>query len=133
MRLAKFVTTISLIAAFCGFTACGADGSHAKGGAGGNGGATSAGREYSIQSTASGKSVATWEDTRVFPGGLTFYPTGDLAPTGGTFPLPTTQTSFDCTWFQYPATVSASARLIADGKEGWIAHITSGGYVLVKK
>ena len=89
--------------------------------------------EYSIQSTASGKSVAPWEDTRVFPGGLTFYPTGDLAPTGGTFPLPTTQTSFGCTWFQYPATVSASARLIADGKEGWIAHITSGGYVLVKK
>ena len=89
--------------------------------------------EYSIQSTVSGKSVAPWEDTRVFPGGLTFYPTGDLAPTGGTFPLPTTQTSFGCTWFQYPATVSASARLIADGKEGWIAHITSGGYVLVKK
>ena len=89
--------------------------------------------EYSIQSTASGKSVAPWEDTRVFPGGLTFYPTGDLAPTGGTFALPTTQTSFGCTWFQYPATVSASARLIADGKEGWIAHITSGGYVLVKK
>jgi hypothetical protein len=89
--------------------------------------------EYTIQSTASGKSVAPWEDTRVFPGGLTFYPTGDLAPTGGTFPLPTTQTSFGCTWFQYPATVSASARLIADGKEGWIAHITSGGYVLVKK
>jgi hypothetical protein len=89
--------------------------------------------EYTIQSTASGKSVAPWEDTRVFPGGLTFYPTGDLAPTGGTFPLPATQTSFGCTWFQYPATVSASARLIADGKEGWIAHITSGGYVLVKK
>ena len=89
--------------------------------------------EYTIQSTASGKSVAPWEDTRVFPGGLTFYPTGDLAPTGGTFSLPTTQTSFGCTWFQYPATVSASARLIADGKEGWIAHITSGGYVLVKK
>ena len=89
--------------------------------------------EYSIQSTASGKSVAPWEDTRVFPGGLTFYPTGDLAPTGGTFPLPTTQTSFGCTWFQYPATVTASARLIADGKEGWIAHITSGGYALVKK
>ena len=89
--------------------------------------------EYTIQSTASGKSVAPWEDTRVFPGGLTFYPTGDLAPTGGTFALPTTQTSFGCTWFQYPATVSASARLIADGKEGWIAHITSGGYVLVKK
>jgi len=39
--------------------------------------------EYSIQSTVSGKSVAPWEDTRVFPGGLTFYPTGDLAPTGG--------------------------------------------------
>ena len=89
--------------------------------------------EYRIQSTASGKSVAPWEDTRVFPGGLTFYPTGDLEPTGGTFPLPTTQTSFGCTWFQYPATVSTSARLIADGKEGWIAHITSGGYVLVKK
>ena len=89
--------------------------------------------EYTIQSTASGKSVAPWEDTRVFPGGLTFYPTGDLAPTGGTFALPTTQTSFGCTWFQYPATVSASARLIADGNEGWIAHITSGGYVLVKK
>ncbi len=89
--------------------------------------------EYRILSTASGKSVAPWEDTRVFPGGLTFYPTGDLAPTGGTFPLPTTQTSFGCTWFQYPASVRASARLIADGKEGWIAHLTSGGTVLVKK
>jgi hypothetical protein len=89
--------------------------------------------EYSIKSTASGKSVAPWEDTRVFPGGLTFYPTGDLAPTGGTFPLPTTQAAFGCTWFQYPAAVRASARLIADGKEGWIAHITSGGYVLVKQ
>ncbi len=29
--------------------------------------------------------------------------------------------------------LGASARLIADGEEGWIAHITSRGYVLVKK
>jgi hypothetical protein len=90
--------------------------------------------EYTIQSTASGKSFAPWEVTRVFPGGLTFYPTGDLAPvSSGTFTLPTTQNAAGCTWFKYPASVTASQRLISDGKEGWIAHITSGGYVLVKK
>ncbi len=54
-------------------------------------------------------------------------------PTGGSFSLPTTTSNFGCTWFRYPASVSASLRIIADGKEGWLAHVTTDGTVLIKK
>jgi hypothetical protein len=88
--------------------------------------------QYTITATADGKSFAPWEVTRVGPGGLTFYPKGDGALSGGSFPLPTTVESNNCIWFQYPASVSTSQRLIADGKEGWIAHVTPDGTVLIK-
>jgi hypothetical protein len=82
--------------------------------------------EYTIKVSADSKSFAPWEDTRVGPGGLTFYPTGS-------FTLPAIQNAAKCTWFKYPASVSASQRLISDGKEGWLAHVTADGTVIIKK
>ena len=91
--------------------------------------------EYTIRAEAAGKSFAPWEVTRVFPGGLTFYPTGRNTPTtSGTFTLPVVQQAAGCTWFEYPSSTSitASQRLIADGSEGWLAHV-AGDVLLVKK
>jgi Domain of unknown function (DUF4380) len=90
--------------------------------------------EYTIRAQAAGKSFAPWEVTRVFPGGLTFYPTGLNTPTtSGTFTLPVVRQAAGCTWFQYPpAGVTASQRLIADGSGGWLAHV-AGDVLLVKK
>jgi hypothetical protein len=90
--------------------------------------------EYTIRAQAAGKSFAPWEVTRVFPGGLTFYPTGLNTPTtSGTFTLPVVRQAAGCTWFQYPSTgVTASQRLIADGSGGWLAHV-AGDVLLVKK
>jgi len=79
--------------------------------------------EYGIEATVDNKGRAPREVTRVGPGGLTFYPTGDQAPTSGSFSLPAIQNGAGCTRFKYPAQVSASQRRLADSKEGWLAHV----------
>ena len=47
--------------------------------------------------------VAPWEISRVFPSGLTFYPTGGPPTQIGSRPLPTTTDGAGCTWFNYDA------------------------------
>ncbi len=65
--------------------------------------------------------AAPWQISRVPPGGLTFFPTGD-----GSFPpsnLAVQQTP-EVTWYAYdPAAVTDHQKLFADGREGWIAHV----------
>lgn len=75
--------------------------------------------------------VAPWEITRVAPGGLTFYPTGDEPKRGLLAPL-TTDTA-GITWFEYNSVVIPEGvpKLMADGKEGWMAQV-SNGMLLVK-
>lgn len=75
--------------------------------------------------------MAPWEVTRVFPRGLTFFPTGSksMLSTGATLPL---TMSDGVTWFKYDmTTVTKDSKLFADGAEGWLAHVAQG-LVLIK-
>ncbi len=90
--------------------------------------------EYRITAINQDGMFAPWEVTRVFPGGMTFFPTGaDQPRAGGGFQLPPTQTAAGCTWYQHPGTPpGADQKLLADGSGGWLAHL-SGSVLLVKK
>ncbi|MGN6645635.1 MAG: DUF4380 domain-containing protein [Cytophaga sp.] len=88
-----------------------------------------------LNDTTIAQKVAAWEISRVAPGGLTFYPSGDEAKRGLLAPL--TKDSLGATWYQHkPETVPAtgppgSTKVFADGKEGWLAQF-SNGMLLVK-
>lgn len=84
-----------------------------------------------LNDTTVAQKVAAWEISRVAPGGLTFYPSGDEAKRGLVAPL--TKDSIGVTWFQYnPETIPAGVpKLLADGKEGWLAQ-ANNGLLLVK-
>jgi len=84
-----------------------------------------------LNDTTVAQKVAAWEISRVAPGGLTFYPTGDEAKRGQLAGL--TKDSSGVTWFQYKAETIPTGvpKLLADGKEGWLAQATNG-LLLVK-
>jgi hypothetical protein len=75
---------------------------------------------------------APWEISRVHPGGLTFFPTGEAAfPPTIQSPLPTEERD-GVTWFHHTdATVTSEHKLFADGQEGWIAHL-DGDLLFIK-
>jgi len=75
--------------------------------------------------------VAPWEITRMYPGGLTIYPSGDAAKTGDLAKL--TKDTIGHTWFQYNANTIPSGvpKLFSDGKQGWLAQ-TTGDILFVK-
>jgi hypothetical protein len=78
------------------------------------------------------RSFAPWEISRVYPGGITFFPTGDGEVIAGPKEaLPITE-SGAVTWFEHtPANVTGEHKLFADGRRGWIAHV-AGTLVFVK-
>jgi hypothetical protein len=88
---------------------------------------------YQITAVGAGGLFAPWEITRVFPGGLTFFPTGGDSPrAGGGFALPPTRNAAGCTWYQHPGTPpGGDQKLLADGAGGWLAQV-AGRVVLVK-
>ena len=75
--------------------------------------------------------VAAWEISRVAPGGLTFYPSGEESKRGLLAPL--TKDSADVTWFEYNMETIPEGvpKLLSDGKEGWMAQV-SNGLLMVK-
>jgi hypothetical protein len=73
--------------------------------------------------------TAPWQITRVGPGGLTFYPSGD-----GAFPPSNlgVQDALGATWYDYDrASITEHQKHFADGREGWLAHV-DGDALLVK-
>ena len=73
--------------------------------------------------------TAPWQITRVAPGGLTFYPSGD-----GSFAPSNLHVRDEAgvTWFDYDKSkITDHQKLFADGREGWIAHV-DGDALLVK-
>jgi len=65
--------------------------------------------------------TAPWQITRVGPGGLTFYPSGE-----GTFPPSNlgVQDALGATWYDYDkASITEHQKHFADGREGWLAHV----------
>jgi hypothetical protein len=73
--------------------------------------------------------TAPWQITRVGPGGLTFYPSGE-----GVFPPSNlgVQDALGATWYDYDrASITEHQKHFADGREGWLAHV-DGDALLVK-
>ncbi len=84
-----------------------------------------------LNDTTVAQKVAAWEISRVAPGGLTFYPSGDEAKRGQLAPF--TKDTLGVTWFEYKAEKIPAGvpKLLADGKEGWLAQ-AKGALLLVK-
>jgi len=84
-----------------------------------------------LNESAVSQKVAPWEISRVAPGGLTFYPSGEESKRGLLAPL--TKDSAEVTWFEYNMETIPQGvpKLLADGKEGWLAQV-SNGLLLVK-
>jgi Domain of unknown function (DUF4380) len=73
--------------------------------------------------------TAPWQITRVGPGGLTFYPSGE-----GSFPPSNlgVRDALGATWYDYDkAAITDHQKHFADGREGWLAHVDQGA-LLVK-
>lgn len=72
--------------------------------------------------------VAPWQNTRVPPGGLTFFASeqGSLAPS--TLVLRPVE---GIVWMQHDAATAQEGKAFADGQEGWLAHL-GGDLLLVK-
>ncbi len=72
---------------------------------------------------------APWQITRVHPGGLTFFPTGDGAFAPSNLAV---REAGGVTWYDYDAAaITEGQKLFADGREGWLAHV-DGDALLVK-
>jgi len=89
--------------------------------------------EYKLSNTKqTAIQMAPWEVTRVYPKGLTFFPTGPTAPTfsvGATLLTTSTGTANagGVTWFNYDMNAATTdSKLYADGAEGWSAHAVDG-------
>ncbi len=73
--------------------------------------------------------TAPWQITRVAPGGLTFYPSGDGSYAPSNLHV---RDEAGVTWFDYDKSrITGHQKLFADGREGWIAHV-DGDALLVK-
>jgi hypothetical protein len=88
--------------------------------------------EYTIKNgTSAAVSNAPWEITRIYAGGLTFFPNADAwVKLGGIYSgftiLPVT-TSQGVVWFNDNATsYTSNVKGGSDGLEGWAAHIVCG-------
>jgi hypothetical protein len=81
--------------------------------------------EYMLVNRGSAsKSVAPWQNTRVRPRGLTFYPC-----LGATLPGSTLKPTIDSgvAWLLHdPSTMTENAKSFADGSEGFLAHVEDG-------
>lgn len=76
--------------------------------------------------------IAAWEISRVLPGGLTFFPTGEreLSPIEphGRLEL---EKSEGCSFFDHGTfTPGHSSKVHADGREGWLAHLAGSRLIL---
>jgi hypothetical protein len=88
--------------------------------------------EYTIKNGSSASvKKAPWEVTRVYPGGLTFFPTAEppiqMPGTCNCFlAVPFTNTA-GVAWFKYQkADFTQDIKGGADGLEGWAAHVNCG-------
>ena len=67
------------------------------------------------------RTVAPWQVTRVRPKGITFYPSQEPSFADSTLKL---APSDGITWYQHvPADIDQSIKSLADGQEGWLAHV----------
>jgi hypothetical protein len=83
---------------------------------------------YTIHASSSGQ-MAPWQVTRLFPGGLVFFPSGTAAMTPG--PLNLT-TALGTTWFDSATLPTSAGKAYGDGSGGWVAYVRNGILFLQK-
>lgn len=75
------------------------------------------------------RSVAGWQNTRMRPGGLSFFPMSGTALPPSAFQI---TPAGGVAWFEHDARIERErGKLFADGEEGWVAHV-DGDLLLVK-
>ena len=87
-----------------------------------------------INTAATAKPWAPWEDTRIDTGGIYLFPKGTGAPTGDLAPY--IKDSNTISWYRHDAAstlTSGTNKFYADGSLGWFAHVRPNGIVLIKK
>jgi hypothetical protein len=73
---------------------------------------------------SSARRVAPWQNSRVRPGGLTFYPSAGPTLPGSTLELPIID---GVAWLLHdPKTMTENRKSFADGSEGFLAHVENG-------
>jgi hypothetical protein len=72
-------------------------------------------------------SAAPWQVSRVVPQGFTFYPAGTDVTAEA---IPVSQVA-GVTWIDYSDEITSGSKNIADGAEGWLAHV-DGGLLFLK-
>lgn len=78
---------------------------------------------------ATPRAVAGWQNTRMRPGGLTFFPMAGEALAPSAFPL---EPRDGVAWFEHDAKAERrQGKVFADGEEGWLAHV-DGDVLFVK-
>jgi hypothetical protein len=87
--------------------------------------------EYTIHNGNSAAVLkAPWEITRVYPGGLTFFPNSEPAVRLGdaSFSIVPLTSAQGVLWFKYNSSdfTTSNVKGGADGLEGWAAHIACG-------
>ncbi len=90
---------------------------------------------YSIYNhSATPKSVAGWEVTRLPPTGLVFFPQGNTESASGIFYPINVEHIGKVSWVSYdPKKIREyDHKLMTDGKEGWLAYVNNG-QLLVKE
>lgn len=89
---------------------------------------------YLNNTTTSPKQAGIWEVTRVKSGGLVFFPKGTGLASGGLAPL--LKENNGIYWMDYDSTKvknTSNPKAFSDGTEGWIAHVSNSGLVLIKQ
>ncbi|WP_439583432.1 DUF4380 domain-containing protein [Dyadobacter bucti] len=77
--------------------------------------------------------AAPWEVTRVKPGGIAFFPTGNDQARGGLLRSATVQNGIF--WYTYQTDklpLKGDRQIYADGSKGWLAQVNEG-VILIKK
>ncbi len=88
--------------------------------------------DYTVVNTGDAPvSYAPWEISRVLPGGVTFFPTGDEVNDMDMKPLPVTEED-GISWMDHTRPMaSGDYKYNADGARGWLAH-AAGDLVFAK-
>jgi hypothetical protein len=86
---------------------------------------------YTIHATAA-NTMAPWQVTRLFPGGLVFFPTGTAAMTACTAPGLTLSNAVGMTWFDSATLPTSAGKMCGDGTGGWIGYVKDGILFLQK-
>ena len=83
--------------------------------------------EYILTNDGGGNAqVAPWEVTRVYPGGLSFFPQGPGGVVDSGRTALTMTTSDSVRWYTYSSAITTDHKSNEDGAEGWLAHISCG-------